>query len=322
MFKTRITELFGIESPLLVGGMQWVSRAELVAAAANAGGLGFLTASTFDEPEDLRKEIRKARELTDKPIGVNFGLFPSARPTRVEEKIAVAVEEKVPVFETSGRNPEPYLALLRSGGAKVMHKCARVRDAVSVQKAGVDAVCIVGFEAGGSPGMDEVTTLVLVPKVRELISLPLVAGGGFANAHGFVAALALGAEGVLMATRFMATTECMVHPGFKEWMVKAAETDTALIQKSIRSPSRVMRNEVSTQVLEMEAKGTTLEELMPLVSGLRGRTVYNEGKMDAGIAHCGQAVGLVSSVKSVKEVYEEITEGATKIINDLKAISG
>lgn len=322
MFKTRITELFGIKYPIIAGGMQTLSRAELVAAVGEAGGIGFITASTFEDVEDLRKEIRKTRELTDKPFGVNINLFPSSRPTFTEEKAQVCAEEKVHAVETSGRSPAAIMPILKSAGIIVMHKCARSRDAASVQKAGIDAVTIVGYECGGHPSMDEIGTFVLLPRTRELVSLPLVAGGGIATAAGLVGALALGADGVMMGTRFMATTECIAHPAFKEWMIQATETDTAFIQKSINNPSRVIKNSVSTQVLTLESRGATLEELMPLISGMRGRNVFAEGDMEAGVAACGQAVGLIHEVKSVKGVIDEIMEGASLLVDKLAAIKG
>ncbi|MBI4308011.1 MAG: nitronate monooxygenase [Chloroflexi bacterium] len=319
MFRTRVTQLFGIQHPIVCGGMQWVSRAELVAAVANAGAIGFITALSMENPEQLRAEIRKARSLTDKPIGVNVTLLPTARPVPIDEFFDVALEEGVDAIETSGRISEAQVARIKRGKAKHLHKVARLRDAVTSQRLGVDAVAIVGYECGGHPSMEEVGTVVLAPEVVDAVSIPVIAGGGFADARGLVMALAMGAEGVLMGTRFMATKESIVHPNLKEWMVQAKETDTALVQKSIRNPARVIRNKTADKVLEMEARGTTLQELLPLISGLVGRKVLAEGQIDAGTVACGQSVGLVHDIPTVKELVDRIVGDAEQIVKRLAA---
>jgi nitronate monooxygenase len=318
MFQTRITELFDIKYPIICGGMYWIGRAELVAAVANAGGLGFIVGATFENVDDLRAEIRKARDLTDGPIGLNINLFPALRPQPIEAWVEIACEEKIPVVETSGRSPEAVVAPLHAGGIKIMHKVAGVRYARTVERLGCDAVCVVGHECGGHPGMDEVTTLVMVPATVDAVSIPVVASGGFADGRGLVAALALGADAVLMGTRFMATKECRGHPGWKEWLVNATEADTAYLMKSIKNPSRVIKNAVSAKVAEMEAQGATLEELIPIIAG-QGGAVFDDGKIDSQLASAGQAIGLIHDVPTVKELIDRIVDEAIEIRQRLNA---
>jgi NAD(P)H-dependent flavin oxidoreductase YrpB (nitropropane dioxygenase family) len=318
MFRTRITELFDIKYPIICGGMYWIGRAELIAAMANAGGLGFMTAATFDNVDDLRAEIRKARDLTDGPIGLNINLFPALRPQPIEAWAEIACEEKIPVVETSGRSPEAIVEPLHAGGVKVMHKVPGVKYARTVERLGCDAVCVVGHECGGHPGMDEVTTLVMIPATVDAVSIPVIAGGGFADGRGLVAALALGADAVLMGTRFMATKECRGHPDWKQWLVSAAETDTDYLMKSIKNPQRVIKNAVSAKVMEMEAQGATLEDLIPVIAG-QGGAVFDDGKMDSQLASAGQAIGLIHDVPTVKELIDRIVDEATEIRERLNA---
>ncbi len=320
MLATRITELFGIEHPIIGGCLQAISRAPFVAAIANAGALGVLSSATFANKEDLRAEIRKVKDLTDRPFAVNVSLFPARRPISVEEFIDVVIEEEVPVLETSGRSPRPYVERIRQGNVKFVHKCARVRDAVSVERLGVDAVTIVGWECGGHPGLDDATTLVLVPRVVDSVTVPVIAGGGFADGRGLVAALALGAEGVVMGTRFLATQECPLHPNVKEWLVKASENDTVVIQRSIQSNTRVMKTAAAEKVLAMEARGASLEELLAVVAGEHGRRVAFAGELEAGVLPCGEAVGLVYDVPTVKDLIDRIIAEAEAVRNRLAAL--
>ena len=309
MFETRITKLFNIEHPIICGGMFWLGRAELAAAVANAGGLCFMTAATFGEAEALRAEIRKARDLTDKPIGLNINLFPSTRPQPIEAWVEVAVEEKVPVVETSGRSPEPIVGPLREGGVKIMHKVPGPRYARTAERLGCDAVCIVGYECGGHPGMDQVTSLVLVPLTVDAVQVPVVAGGGFADGRGLAAALALGADAVLMGTRFMATQECRGHPAWKEYLVRATEADTEYLLRSVGNPSRVAKNPLTQKLVEMEARGTTIEEVLPLVVA-RLNSAFEEGTVEEDFVSVGQCVGLIHDVPTVKELIDRMVEEA------------
>jgi nitronate monooxygenase len=315
-----VTEILGIEYPLIVGTMYPFSRAEFVAAAANAGAFGIIVSAICDTKEELREEIRKTRGLTDKPFGVNINLFPAFKPVSTEEYIDTALEEGVKVIETSGRSPEPYAEQIKSGGAVFMHKCARVRDAQTAERLGVDILEIVGFECGGHPSIEEVATLILLPQTVDAVKIPVVGGGGFGDGRGFIACLALGAEGVLMGTRFMVTRECPLHDNFKQAFVKATETATVLAQKSLDEPSRVFINETVEKVLEMEKRGTTLEELMPFISGTLGREAMTSGDVKTGMMSCGQVVGLIHDVPTVKEVVDRIINEASEIMDRLSRL--
>ncbi|MDP3880488.1 MAG: nitronate monooxygenase family protein [Dehalococcoidales bacterium] len=322
MFKTRITEMFGIEYPIISGPMQWVSRAELVSAVSNAGGLGILASVTFPNTEELRQEIRKTRSLTDKPFAVNVTLLPTARPVNYEGYFLTAIEEGVKIIETSGRSPEPYIKLLKDAGAKVMHRATRTRDIRTAERVGADAVTILGVEAAGHPGMEDVTSLVRIPVTADAVKVPVIAAGGIADARGFVAALALGAEGVLMGTRFLLSRECNIHPRIKEWLLQLGEADTMLIQRSIRNASRVVRTPHTEKILEMEERGATLEELLPLISGQRGRNAYSTGDFSDANMSAGQVVGLIHDVPCVKDIIDGIINEARLIIQRLNNLAG
>lgn len=313
MFNTRITQMFDIQYPIIQGGMLWVSRAELVAAVSNAGGLGILSSATFPTAEELREEIRKTKCLTDKPFGVNFPIFPTIRPTDIEKYINVVIEEGVEIVETSGRSPEPYMKQLKDGGVKVIHKVPAVRFAQTAERVGVDAIVILGCEGGGHIGLDSVASLILIPRAVDAVKIPIIAAGGFGDARGFVAALVMGAEGVLMGTRFMASKESPVHPKVKQWLIEAKETDTVLIQQSIRNTARVVRNKPAEKTLEMEQEGASLEELLPVISGLKEKELFETGDLDAGIMHCGQVGGLIQEIPTVKEIIDGVINGAKSI---------
>ena len=315
MFKTRITELLGIEYPIVQGGMVHLSRAELVAAVSNAGGLGIITSADHATKEGLRDELRRMKSLTDKPFGVNINLSPAARPVNTEEYIDVVIEEGVRIVETSGRSPEPYMKQFKQGNVIVIHKApGGVRFAETAELVGCDAVSIIGYECGGHPGPDDTGSLVLVPATVAAVKIPVIAGGGFADAGGFVSALALGADGVLMGTRFMATRECPAHPKYKEWLLNSRETDTLITQRSIRAPSRNLRNGPALKVQEMESRGATLEELLTVTSGQNSTRAYFDGELEAGLVECGQVVGLIHDIPTVKEVIDGIITGAREII--------
>ena len=304
MLNTRITELFSIKYPIVQGAMQWLSRAELVSAVCNAGGLGIIASLTFPTVKELREEIRKTRDMTDKPFAVNITLLPTIRPVDHEQYIAAAIDEGVDIIETAGRSPEPYMKQLKDGGVRVMHKVARVADAQKAERIGVDAVTIVGFEAAGHPGMDDVGGLALIPLAVDSVKIPVIAGGGFGDGRGLVAALALGAQGIAMGTRFMASQECPLHPRIKEQLLSARETDTMLIERSIKNAARVMKTDFSRRVLEMEERGATLEEMLPMLSGKLNRQALEEGDINKGLIYCGQVIGLIHDIPSVKDIIE------------------
>ena len=317
MIKTRITKLFGIERPIVQGGLMWIARSELASAVANAGGIGFMTALTFPEPEGLRSEIRKCRQLTSNPFGVNLTFLPTMRPPDYPAYIKVCIEEGIRFVETAGRNPEPYMEQLKSAGIKVIHKCTSVRHAVKAQKIGCDAVSIDGFEAAGHPGEDDVTTMILVPLTRDAVDLPIIASGGLGDGRGLVGALGLGADGINMGTRFVATQEAPVHANVKQALVDHSERDTRLIMRTLRNTERVMHNPVVDKVLEIESRGNTqIEDIVPFVSGLVGKEMLEEGKMEKGILAAGQTMGFVKDIPTCQELLDRIMAEAEKTIKE------
>jgi len=317
MIKTRITDFFGIERPIVQGGLMWVARSGLASAVGNAGGIGFMTALTFPDPEDFRGEIKKCRELTDKPFGVNLTFLPTMRPPDYPAYIQVCIDEGIKFIETAGRNPEPYMEQIKSAGIKVVHKCTSVRHAVKAEKVGCDAVSIDGFEAAGHPGEDDVTTMILVPLTRDAISLPIIASGGLGDGRGLVGALGLGADGINMGTRFVATQEAPVHPNVKQALVDHSERDTRLIMRTLRNTERVMHNPMVDKVLEIESRGNTqIEEIAPFVSGLVGKEMLEEGQMEKGILAAGQTMGFVQDIPTCQELLDRIMADAEQVIRD------
>jgi nitronate monooxygenase len=316
MLTTRITEFFGVERPIVQGGLMWVATAELVSAVSNAGGMGFMTALTFPDAERLRAEIRACRALTDKPFGVNLTFLPTLRPPDYPAYIDVCAEEGIRFIETAGRNPEPYMPQIKSAGIKVIHKCTSVRHALKAEKIGCDAISIDGFEAAGHPGEDDVTTLILVPLVRDAVGLPLIASGGFADGRGLVAALALGADGMNMGTRFVATREAPVHENLKQALIRHSEVDTRLIMRTLRNTERVLHNQAADKVLEIESRGTpSIHDLIPYVSGLVGKEMLEDGNMDKGTMAAGQCIGLIRDIPTCRELLDRIMAEAGEIIN-------
>lgn len=314
MIKTPFTETFGIEHPIVQGGMQWVGRAELVAAVANAGALGFLTALTQPTPEDLSKEIARCREMTDKPFGVNLTILPSISPPPYAEYRRAIIEAGIKIVETAGFRPQEHLDDFKAHGIKVIHKCTAVRHAVSSQKMGVDAISIDGFECAGHPGEDDIPGLILIPAAADKITIPMIASGGFGDGRGLVAALALGADGINMGTRFCATKEAPIHEAFKQAMVTNDERATNLIFRTMRNTARVAKNAVSQQVLEMERSGATFDQVRDLVKGTRGREGLENGDTDFGIWSAGMIQGLIRDVPSVQQLIDRIMAEAEAII--------
>jgi len=317
MLKTRITELFGIERPIVQGGLMWVARAELAAAVANAGGIGFMTALTFPEADLLRAEIHKCRAMTDKPFGVNLTFLPSLRPIDYPAYIDVCIDEGIKFIETAGRNPEPYMDQLKSAGIKVIHKCTSVRHAVKAEKIGCDVVSIDGFEAAGHPGEDDVTSLILIPLTRDAIGLPIIASGGFADGRGLVGCLGLGADGMNMGTRFVATKEAPVHENVKQALVNHGERDTRLIMRTLRNTERALHNQTVDKVLDIERQGDTkIEDIAPFVSGLVGKEMLEDGDMEKGVLSAGQSMGLVRDIPTCRELLDRIMAQAEALIKE------
>ena len=316
MIKTRFTEEFGIEHPVVQGGMQGVGIAELVSAVANAGALGFLTALTQPSPEGLLKEVARTREMTDKPFGVNLTILPTLKAVSHEEYAHAIAESGVKLVETAGRNPEPILPIFKKAGIKVIHKCTSVRHSVKAEKIGCDAVSIDGFECAGHPGEDDIPGLILIPCTADQVSIPLIASGGFGDARGLVAALALGAEAINMGTRFMATQEAPIHENIKQRLVEAGERDTALIFRSMRNTARVFKNEVADEVVQIESKGdASIEDVAHLVAGERGRQAMSEGDTEGGIWSAGMVTGLIHDIPTCRELVQRIVSEAEAIIS-------
>ncbi|MDV6210170.1 nitronate monooxygenase family protein [Rhodococcus erythropolis] len=314
MLTTAFTETFGVRHPIVQGGMQWVGRAELVAAVANAGALGMLTALTQPTPDDLAREISRTRELTDQPFGVNLTILPTITPPPYDEYRNVIIDCGVKVVETAGSSPAPHLPHFHAAGIKVLHKCTSVRHAVKAQALGVDGISIDGFECAGHPGEDDVPGLVLIAAAAERISIPMIASGGFADARGLVAALALGADGINMGTRFMCTEESPIHRNIKEAIVAASEVDTELIFRSLRNTARVARNSISLEVIEILSSGGNFEDVRHLVAGARGRAVFDSGDPEAGIWTAGTVQGLIHDIPTVGELVERIVAESETLI--------
>ncbi|HYF24406.1 MAG TPA: nitronate monooxygenase [Baekduia sp.] len=314
MLTTRFTETFGVEHPLMQGGMQWVGRAELVAAVANAGALGCITALTQPTPEDLDREIARCRELTDKPFGVNLTILPSISPPPYAEYRQVIIESGVKIVETAGSNPQEHLEHFHPAGVKVIHKATSVRHAVKAQSLGVDAVSIDGFECAGHPGEDDVPGLVLIPAAADRIEIPMIASGGIGDARGLVAALALGADGVNMGTRWMCTAESPIHENIKQQIVANDERSTQILFKTLRNTARVAKNAVSDEARRVLDEGGQFEDVRDLVNGKRGATVYETGDPDAGVWWAGQVQGLIHDVPTCAELVERIIGDAATLV--------
>lgn len=314
ILRTRFTEVFGITHPIIQGGMAGVGVAELVAPVANAGALGFLTALTQPTPEDLVKEIERTRSMTDKPFGVNLTFLPTIRPVPYDEYRQATIESGVGIVETAGNNPEAHITALKAAGVKVIHKCTAVRHALKAERLGVDAISIDGFECAGHPGEDDVPGLILIPAAADKLSIPIVASGGFGDARGLVAAFALGAEGINMGTRFLATKEAPIHEDVKRQICANDERQTDLIYRSMRNTARVARNAISQTVVQMEREGATFADIKELVAGARGRGVYKTGDLDAGIWSAGMVQGLIQDVPSCAELVLRIVTEARDLI--------
>jgi nitronate monooxygenase len=314
MIRTRFTEMFGVAHPIVQGGMQWVGRAELTSAVANAGALGFLTALTQPTPADLAKEITRCRDMTDKPFGVNLTILPTLVPRPYDEYIDAIISSGVKIVETAGNNPKPYLPKFKAAGVKVIHKCTSVRHGISAEKAGVDCISMDGFECAGHPGEDDVPNLVLLPAAANVIKIPMIASGGFADARGLVAALALGCEGMNMGTRFMATREAPIHQKVKEAIVAGDERSTALILRTLKNTSRVFGNSVAKRAIDMEREGLGIAEIGPVVAGAKGRVVYETGELEHGIWSAGTSMGLIGDIPTCKELVERIISEAEGLI--------
>lgn len=322
MIKTRFTEIFGIEHPVIQGGMQRVSTAELVAAVANAGGLGFVSALTQPTPQALAQEIKRTRELTDRPFGVNLTLLPTLTPPPYEEYVQVIIDSGVKIVETAGRSPQPFMPAFNAAGVKIIHKCTSVKHALKAQAIGCTAVTIDGFEAAGHPGEDDIPSMVLVPRTVDALEIPVIACGGFSDGRSLAAALALGADGISMGTRFVATREAPVHNNIKLRLVEASEKDSQLIFRKFRNTARVFKNSIATQVAAIEQQsGSEFGDVAGLVSGERGAVVIKTGDLEHGIWWAGISAGLIYDIPTVEELITRIVGDAEQIIQGRLAAS-
>ncbi|MGE3142066.1 MAG: NAD(P)H-dependent flavin oxidoreductase [Hyphomonadaceae bacterium] len=312
--KTRFTETFGVEHPIVQGGMQWVGRAELAAAVSEAGGLGIITALTQPTPADLYKEVEKARKLTSKPLAVNLTILPAITPPPYAEYRRAIIDAGIKIVETAGHKPQEHVDEFKKHGIKVLHKCTAVRHALSAERMGVDGISIDGLECAGHPGEDDVGGLILIPAAADKVKIPMIASGGFGDARGLVAALALGADGINMGTRFMATKESCIHENIKQQIVANDERATQLVFRTLRNTARVAKNAISEEVIAREAQGAKFEDIRDLVAGARGKLVYENGDPDYGIWSAGQVQGLIHDIPSCKDLIERIVREAEEII--------
>ena len=316
--KTRITELLGIEHPIIQGGMHHVGYAEMAAAVSNAGGLGIITGLTQGTPEKLAAEIARCKTMTDKPFGVNIAFLPSMTPPDYPGLIQAVIDGGVTVVETAGNNPAPYMPALKEAGIKVIHKCTAVRHALKAQKVGCDAVSVDGFECGGHPGEDDIPNFILLPRAADELTIPFVSSGGMADARSLVASLAMGAEGMNMGTRFIATKEAPVHDNVKAAILAATELDTRLVMRPLRNTERVLNNSAVERLLEKEntlGADIKFEDILPEVAGVYPK-IMKDGDMDAGAWSCGMVAGLIHDVPTVQELMDRIMSEADSLIKE------
>lgn len=314
--KTQITEMFGIEHPIIQGGMHYVGRAELASAVSNAGGLGIITGLTQKTPDQLRAEIARCRTMTDKPFGVNLTFLPAVTPPDYPGFIRAIIDEGVTIVETAGNNPQQWLPALKAAGIKVIHKCTSVRHSLKAERIGCDAVSVDGFECGGHPGEDDIPNMILLPRAADALTIPFVASGGMADGRSLVAALAMGADGMNMGTRFIATKEAPVHDNVKQAILNASELDTRLIMRPLRNTERVLNNGAVERLLEKEKQlgpALRIQDIFPEVAGVYPR-IMEGGEMDAGAWSCGLVVGLINDVPTCRELIDRIMAQAQQII--------
>ena len=320
MFQTKITEMLNIRYPIIGGAMMYISKPEFVAAVSNAGGLGVLASAIYQSKDEFGEALNRLKALTDKPFAVNLNLFPAMRPIDNNDYMDVLVEKGVRIVETSGHAaPEELCGRFKDAGMTWMHKCVGVRYAMKVQELGADIVTVVGYENGGATGKLDLGTLALVPRVVDAVDIPVIAGGGVADGRGFLAVLAMGAQGVIIGTRIMATKEAPLHDRVKQALVGASELDTMLIMRSIHSTHRVWANEAAQKCAEVESRGGGLKDILEVVSGQKAKKMYDEGDLDVGIMSCGQCVGLVQDIPSVKELFDRIISQAETMAKKISA---
>jgi NADH:quinone reductase (non-electrogenic) len=319
--KTRVSELLGIRYPIVQGGMQWVGTAELASAVSNAGGLGILTALTQPTPSDLRREIERCRSMTDRPFGVNLTILPAITPPPYAEYVDAIIESGVKIVETAGNSPKAFIERMKQHGVKVLHKCTSVRHALSAERHGVDIVSIDGFECAGHPGEDDIPALILIPAAMRALKIPVIASGGIGDGRGMAAALALGAAGINMGTRFMCTKEAPVHENIKQALLAATERDTALMFRTMHNTARVYNNAIAREVVALERRGVTFGEVRHLVAGARGRNALRNGEIDSGVVSAGMVIGLIDDLPSCAELIARIVRECREHLNAAAALA-
>lgn len=318
MFETKITKMLGIKYPIIGGTMMYITGPEMVAAISEAGGFGILASALYKTKEEFAEAIDRIREQTDQPFGVNINLFPMRRSVDNNEYTDVLIEKNVKIVETSGHSaPKELASRFKEAGMIWIHKCVGVRYALKVQEMGADIVTVVGYENGGATGRLDIGTLVLVPSVVDALKIPVIGGGGVSDGRGFAAVLALGAEGVIIGTRLLATRECPIHENLKQALLNATELDTMLVMRSINATHRVFANAAAKQCAELESKGASMDEVLGVTSGDKAKEMYNSGDTNMGIVSCGQGVGLIHDIPTIKEVFDQIISQAADVTNRL-----
>ncbi|MHA2289118.1 MAG: NAD(P)H-dependent flavin oxidoreductase [Promethearchaeota archaeon] len=323
MIKTKVTEMLGCKYPIIAGTMARISNPKFVAAASNAGACAVLASANYKSPDELREAIRKTQSLTNKPFAVNINLFPALMPQdKLVDYVDATLDEGVKIIETSGHKaPEQLVPKFKDGGAIWIHKCAGVRYAIKGASLGADMITVVGYENGGATGTLDIGTLVMTPSVVDALDVPVIAGGGISDGRGIAAVLALGAEGVIIGTRMMATKECPIHDNLKQAFLQAAETDTCLVMRSIQNTHRTWRNKAAQQIIDLEAQKATLQQIVQAASGQNADKMYKEGDIDAGMVSCGQGVGLIKDVPTVKDLLDRMMGEAEEVISNLQKIA-
>lgn len=320
MFKTKITEKLGIKYPIVGGTMMWVTTPEFTAAISNAGGLGVLASALYKSPDEFAQAVDRLMDLTDKPFAVNLNLFPVLRPIDNNEYLDVLIKKGVKIVETSGHSsPDDLSVRFKEAGLTWIHKCVGLRYALKVQELGADMITVVGYENGGATGKLDIGTIVLVPRVAEAVRVPVIGGGGISDGRGFLAALALGAQGVIIGTRLLATQEAPIHPKVKEALVEASELDTMLILRSLGATHRAWINAAAKKCVELETAQADVAEILKVVAGEHAKRMYDTGDLDAGILPCGQGIGLVHDIPTIKELFDRIVKEATDLARNLVA---
>jgi nitronate monooxygenase len=324
MIKTRITELLGIRYPILMGAMYRLTSAEMVSAVAEAGGLGFIPSASFTSPEDVRAEIRKVRAMTNKPIGLNISLVPAVNPglEGIQALVAVGIEEQVSAFETAGASPASFIDQIKKAGIPVLHKVTQLKHAKSAEAMGADAVIVIGFEGGGYLGSTEIATMILVNSVARSLSIPVIAAGGVVDGCGLTAALALGAEGVLMGTRFIASTEAFLHRKIQEWMIRTGETDTEVLLRSFKSPVRFISNKVTRTIASMEKEGSSMQEMLGIIGPAQKKDIHFDDDTENRLFPVGLGVSMIDHIKPIAEIIQDIVRDAETAMNRLDRMRG